>query len=586
MKKPILPLLSLLAVALAMQMPLSAKSHSSDDSKKCCKKNQKYLKKINATTEADLVIDRTNLAISQQIIETALTDLAVDRQTLEIVTDTQNLLESQTYDIAGDYSEAVPHDTENVFNPVLRDESPFSEFNENILTPTTINTILTQVTDLASNYKFQYYLHGNLNIPQPFPVAIERMADLAEQAVGKYIFAYVGPQGVADNGDTYWKNLRAIKSYDLLPKMATGASAKPFVFTHTVHFGAYTFQVPKPIFVCPMGDQTILHQGGDKETAQGAADANVSFCYSSASTFTPEEIKASDPQGDLFFQMYATSVPQLNLSIIQRAFAAGYRAIILTLDTTKYSQRERELEFGYFPFAWKASAEPGERFHGLEIYLTDPVFNTIQTQQFGTVANAAFINLPGGPYAVNLNDAFLLGGALVNSSASVTWDEQVPGDPFAINWFVNQVTTIRNLPLILKGILREDDARRAVQKGCSGVYVSNHGGRQVQGAIAAIDALQPVALAVADEAQNLNVPKPAILFDSGIRRGADVVKAYALGAEWVGVGRPCLYGLAAGGHDGVEHVLKTILSDLELTTQNMGYTDVSLVTSADIQSNP
>lgn len=565
-------------------------SHKKHHKKKKCRKVRKLLKKIDNTTKQDLAIDGEILDLEKQIDQTTRDDLAIDSEILDIVSqdlaidqDIIETLDTQIYEIAGDYTYASPYDTENVFNPVERAATPFSEFNENILSPQFVAFLLSQISDPASQLEFTYYLNGNLDNPQTFPISIERMERLAEEKLGKYEFAYIGSKGVAGSGDTYWGNLRALKKYLLLPQMATGAATKPFTFDHTVHFGSFTLKVPKPIFVCPMGVQTILAKGGELQTVQGAIDANVSFTYSSQSTYSPEFVRQSAPQGNLFFQLYATSVPQLNESLIQRAYAAGYQAIILTLDTTKYPIRERELEFGYFPFLWKAKNEPGDKIHGLELYFTDPVFNTIQAQQTGTVADAAFVNLPGGPYPVDKSNSIALASVLVNGSASVIWDERFPGDPFAIDWFVNEVTTKRNLPLVLKGILREDDARRAVRKRISGVYVSNHGGRQVNGAKAAIDALNPIALAVRDEANLLHVPKPAILFDSGIRRGSEVVKAYALGAEWVGIGRPVLFGLGAGGQVGVQHVLQVILADMEATTVNMGYTDVSQVTINDIE---
>lgn len=605
-----LSILGLLVLLGGIQQPVSAAKHSDKKSRKekhhssassstshqqrkktkCCKKVLTQVEQINQTTTQDLIVDQQILGIVNQIDQTTKTDLAIDGEILDIVNqdleiDQQILdtLDTQNYAISGDYTYASPYDTENVFNPLERAATPFSDFNENPLSPQFVAFLLSQITDPGSKLEFTYYLNGNLNNPQQFPVAIERMERLAEENLGKYEFNYIGSKGTAGNGNSYWDNILALKQYKLLPKMATGAATHPFTFTHTLHLGAFTLSVPKPIFVCPMGAQTILAEGGELQTVQGATDANVSFTYSSQSTYSPEIVSQSAPNGNLFFQLYATPVPDLNKSLIERAYAAGYKAVILTLDSTKYAIRERELEFGYLPFTWKAKNEPGDKIHGLGLYFTDPVFNTIQAQQTATVADIAFTNLPGGPYPVSLSNGIALASVLANGSASVIWDERFPGDPFAIDWFVNEVTTKRNLPLILKGILREDDARRAVRKHVSGVYVSNHGGRQVNGAKAAIDALHPIALAVKDEANILQIPKPGILFDSGIRRGAEVVKAYALGAEWVGIGRPVLFGLGAGGHAGVQHVLQVILADMEITTINLGYTDISQVTINDVE---
>lgn len=597
-------LLGLLTVLAGVQQPAFAAKHLDKKSRKekhhssssshqhrgGCKKLISEVEQIGQITTQDLIIDQRILSTVGQIDLTTKADLAINAEILDVVTQDLEIdqeildtLDTQMYDISGDYRIASPYDTENVFNPVERAATPFSDFNENPLSEQFVAFLLSQITDPASKLEFTYYLNGNLNNPQQFPVSIERMERLAEENLGKYEFTYIGSKGTAGSGDTYWENLRALKEYKLLPKIATGAATHPFTFTHTLHLGAYTVNVPKPIFVCPMGAQTILAEGGELQTVQGATDANVSYTYSSQSTYSPEAVIQAAPNGNLFFQLYATSVPDLNKSLIQRAYTAGYKAVILTLDATKYPIRERELEFGYLPFTWKAKNEPGDKIHGLGLYFTDPVFNTIQAQQTSTVADIAFTNLPGGPYPVSVSNGIALASVLVNGSASVIWDERFPGDPFAIDWFVNEVTTKRNLPLILKGILREDDARRAVRKHVSGVYVSNHGGRQVNGAKAAIDALHPIALAVKDEAILLQIPKPAILFDSGIRRGSEAVKAYALGAEWVGVGRPVLFGLGAGGHEGVQHVLQVILADMEVTTLNLGYTDVSQVTIDDIE---
>lgn len=476
---------------------------------------------------------------------------------------------------------------------VKRNQSQFSEYCINTFTPAEVQfTLANLLPDPAQNFQFTYYLNGNINIPQTFPTSIESMECLAKEKLGEYLFAYVGDQGVAGDGQTYKFNLEEMKCYKLLPKMAMAAASKPYVREQTINFANYAISVPAPIFVAPMGVQSVVNPQGDLVTVQGATDApnaKISFMYSSA------------PTADLFFQMYSTNVPALNRNIINRAVAAGYKGIVLTLDNTKYAVREEELDIGFFPFTWKDKQLTGGQntssaegiIHGIELFASDPVFNTVQASSaLHSVSKSSFVNvIPGGPYPVNINQGFLVYSNISPAGASLVWDSVPPFpvdplnpfNPRSVDWFVHEVQVRNNMPLIVKGILRVDDAVKAVQKGVSGIYVSNHGGRQVNGSVAAIDQLKPIADAVKTEAINLSVAKPAILFDSGIRRGSDVVKAYGLGAEWVGVGRPILYGLGAGGKDGVMHVIQTIMSDIENTTQNMGYTNVSLVQPGDVE---
>ncbi len=487
---------------------------------------------------------------------------------------------------------------EYVFDVDKREATPFGDYLLNSFTQPEVNFALSSLLpDPAQNFQFQYYLNGNLGHPQQFPVSVESMECLAKEKLGKYIWAYVGPQGAAGDGETYRFNLEELRKFRLSPKMAMGASGLPYTRPHTVNFGNFPITVPAPIFVAPMGVQSLLDPSGDETTIQAATNApnaKISFCYSSASSYSIEEISAAGgANADLFFQMYSTNIPSINSSLISRAKAAGAKAIVLTLDTTKYAVREREMELGVFPFDWKNQNLPGGnttatntgRFHGIGLYVTDPVFNAVQASSaFHSVSDPAFVNIiPGGPYPVNVNQGFLIYSGIGPAGAKVVWDGGI-ANPQSIDWFVNEVQVKQpRIPLILKGILRVDDAVKAVQKGVSGIYVSNHGGRQVNGSVAAIDTLKPIADAVKAEALRLNVDKPAILFDSGIRRGADVVKAYALGAEWVGVGRPILYGLGAGGYDGVVHSIQTIMADIENTTQNMGYTNVALVQPQDVE---
>jgi isopentenyl diphosphate isomerase/L-lactate dehydrogenase-like FMN-dependent dehydrogenase len=232
-----------------------------------------------------------------------------------------------------------------------------------------------------------------------------------------------------------------------------------------------------------------------------------------------EEVAAVMQHAIRWFQLYWPRSDELTNSFLHRAEQAGYRAVVITLDTYMLAWRERDIKNAYLPFAF------GE---GLANYITDPVF----------------IAAVGGDPRSNPARTFEY-FASVFSDPTRTWDD------------LARLTRATRLPILVKGILHPDDARRAVDAGAVGVVVSNHGGRQLDGAIAALDALPRVVDAVGD--------RTAVLFDSGIRRGADVFKAVALGAESVFVGRPYCYGLAVNGEEGVRDVLLNLIADLDLT---------------------
>ena len=227
-----------------------------------------------------------------------------------------------------------------------------------------------------------------------------------------------------------------------------------------------------------------------------------------------------------WFQLYWPNDPKIAQSFVERAEAAGYSALLVTLDTRLLGWRERDIQAAYLPF------HTGE---GLANYFSDPHFRRRLS----------------APPEKNLAGA-VIEFAKVFRYLSWTWK----------NLDLLRQTT--SLPIILKGILHPDDARLAIEAGVDGIVVSNHGGRQVDGAIAALDALPPIARVV-----NGRVP---LLFDSGIRRGADIVKALALGATAVLIGRPFIWGLAVDGEKGVRTVLQRLLAEFDLTMALSGYT--------------
>jgi lactate 2-monooxygenase len=251
----------------------------------------------------------------------------------------------------------------------------------------------------------------------------------------------------------------------------------------------------------------------------------VPFALSTVSSRSMEEVAQAAGNAPRWFQLYWGKNPDLTASMLQRAERAGYTALVVTLDTSMLAWRERDLQHAYLPFLLG---------QGLANYFSDPVFRGLLPQ----------------PPEQNPAAAIQLWGSLF-SNTTLTWSD-IP--------FLRKHT---RMPIILKGILHAEDAARALDAGADALIVSNHGGRQVDGAIAALDALPAVMREVKGR-----VP---VLFDSGIRRGADVFKALALGAKAVLLGRLYMYGLAVAGEQGVREVLLNLLADFDLTLALSGY---------------
>jgi lactate 2-monooxygenase len=248
---------------------------------------------------------------------------------------------------------------------------------------------------------------------------------------------------------------------------------------------------------------------------------------SSAASTALEDVAAVDPPR--WFQLYWWGDPELAERLVRRAEAAGYGAIVLTLDTLTLGWRPRDLRNGYLPFL---------QAEGVAHFFSDPVFRErLEKPPEDDPTTASLMALATFP------------------NLGLTWDD------------LARLREWTSLPLLVKGILRADDARKALEHGIAGIVVSNHGGRQVDGSIAALDALVEVREAVGRETP--------VLMDSGVRTGADVVKAVALGADAVLLGRPYVYGLAVGGQDGVETVVRQLAGEVDLTLALSGARSVA-----------
>jgi lactate 2-monooxygenase len=367
----------------------------------------------------------------------------------------------------------------------------------------------------------QIYTLGLTGGSISIPVSLTLLEQKAKEILSPPAFDYVA--GGASGEDTVRANREAFYSWRIVPRMLRDVSQRDL---SVELFGA---QLPAPVILGPVGVQGILHAEGELASARAVAALGLPFTLSTAASRSIEDVaQAADAGGNgvRWFQLYWGKNPDLTASMLQRAERAGYKALVVTLDTSMLAWRERDLQHAYLPFILG---------QGLSNYFSDPIFRALLPQ----------------PPEQNPSAAIQLWSGLFSNTA-LTWRD-IP--------FLRKHTS---LPLILKGILHPQDAAHALDAGVDGVIVSNHGGRQVDGAIATLDALPAIVREV-----NGRIP---VLFDGGIRRGADVFKALALGARAVLLGRLYTWGLALAGEQGVRDVVLNLLADLDLTLALGGHT--------------
>ncbi|MFN8151059.1 MAG: alpha-hydroxy-acid oxidizing protein [Solirubrobacterales bacterium] len=355
------------------------------------------------------------------------------------------------------------------------------------------------------------------SLPISWDELARRAAESMDERAAGYVFGSAGTE------DTERENAAAFGRLRLVPRMLRDVSSRNLSTT------LLGLDLVAPVGLAPIGVQNIVHTDGELATARGAAAVGVPMCAGTVAAHTMEEIATELGDTPRMFQLYWPNEPELAESFLRRAEAAGYGAVVVTVDNAFPGWKPRDLQNAYLPFL------DGE---GLANFFADPVFRDsldAPPEEDVGAAVGRFVGVFGNP--------------------ALTWND--------LDWLRAETS----LPIILKGVLHADDAREARERGIDGIAVSNHGGRQVDGAIAAIDALPAVADAVGDEL--------AILFDSGIRSGADAVKALALGADAVLLGRPYLWGLALEGAEGVEKVLRHLLAELDLTMALSGCTSPS-----------
>ena len=345
----------------------------------------------------------------------------------------------------------------------------------------------------------------------PWPISPEEWEARAAETLEPGPFDYIA--GGAGSEATIRANLEAFGRRRLRPRMLTGNLERD------ISVEVLGTRSPAPFLLAPIGVLSIAHPDGELAVARAAAATGVPMVLSSAASHSLEEVAGELGDAARWFQLYWVNDREIAMSLVDRAEAAGYGALVVTLDTLTLGWRDRDLRKPYLPFV------TGE---GCAQFFSDPVFRSrLERPPEEDVLGAAVAMLAIFP------------------NLGLTWDD--------LAWLRERT----DLPLLVKGVLRGEDAVRARECGVDGVIVSNHGGRQVDGAVAALDALVEVREALGSE--------PVVLMDSGIRRGADVLKALALGADAVLLGRPYAYGLAVGGEEGVEAVIRHLMAETDVT---------------------
>ncbi|MGH4021731.1 MAG: alpha-hydroxy-acid oxidizing protein [Pseudonocardiaceae bacterium] len=366
----------------------------------------------------------------------------------------------------------------------------------------------------------EVYLRGLAGERPELPMTADGLEHAARGALAAEVFGYVA--GGASSERTIAANAAAFARYRIVPRMMRAVTERDL---STTLLGT---AMAAPVLTAPVAVLGMVHPDGERAVTRAAAAMGLTSVLSTAASTSIEDVAAVVPDAERWFQLYWPLDPELAESLVRRAEAAGNKAIVVTVDTWVLGWRPRDLELAHLPFL---------RHEGLANYLSDPVFRSRlpeppeASDEARQLAVLTCLGLFGNP-SLRFSDLALLR-----------------------EW--------TSLPILVKGICHPDDARAALDAGADGVVVSNHGGRQVDGARGALDCLPGVVAAVGEQGP--------VLLDSGVRCGADIIIALALGARAVLLGRPWVYGLGLAGERGVTHVLRSMLGDLDLTLALSGH---------------
>lgn len=409
------------------------------------------------------------------------------------------------------------------------------------------------MSDPGRTAQTDIYLRGLGGERPAVPTALDELERAAERAMSPQAWGYVA--GGAGTGATMRANRDAFDRWRIVPRMLRDASVRDLSVNLLGH------KLASPLLLAPVGVLEMVHADADLAVARAAHASNVPMIFSNQASVPMEKVAAALGDTPRWMQLYWSTSDEVVASFVSRAEQCGCSAIVLTLDTTMLGWRTRDLDLAWLPFM---------RGMGIAQYTSDPVFRS----QLATPMPA-----PGFRPPINLDTIFaLLGlgkrartaGLSIGQMRSAVQRFTATYSRPSLSWSdLSQLRGLTKLPIVLKGIQHPDDARRAIDEGVNAIVVSNHGGRQVDGAVASLDALPAVAHAVADR-----IP---VLFDSGVRTGADVFKAVALGATAVLLGRPYAYGLAIAGERGVREVIRNVIAELDLTMGLTGHRSLAEV---------
>ena len=388
------------------------------------------------------------------------------------------------------------------------------------------------------------YLEGASGIVSPIPVDYHLLETKAMKSMSPQAAAYI--VGGAGHGDTMTQNRRAFERWRILPRMLRDVSVRD------ASIELFGQKLPYPLLLAPIGVLEMVHPEADLAVAKAAAAVGIPYIFSNQASVPMEICAEAMGNQPRWFQLYWSKSDELVASFVQRAEKSGCQAIVVTLDTTLLGWRTKDLELAYLPFL---------RGMGIAQYTSDPVFKRLLDEPDDSPApkpkvtyDAIRTLLKGisrypGSFLENAKSGYPRKAVKkfidIYTRPSLTWENLA---------YLRQIT---KLPILLKGILHPDDALKALDHGINGLVISNHGGRQVDGAVGTMDMLPLIANAIQGR-----IP---LLLDSGVRGGADIFKALALGATAVCLGRPYVYGLTLGGNEGVQQVLANYLADFDLT---------------------
>jgi lactate 2-monooxygenase len=379
-------------------------------------------------------------------------------------------------------------------------------------------------------YQWEIYTRGMFSGSTPVvttdPNALESQA---KKHLSARSYAYVA--GGAGASHTMEANRAAFRQWHLIPRMLRDSSERD------VSVKLFGTTYPSPILLAPIGVQSLFHADGECGVAEVAEELEVPYIMSSASSVTIEEVAKANGDGKRWFQLYWPKTDEITISLLNRAKKGGFDVLVVTLDTFTLAWRPWDLDLGHLPFV---------KGIGNQIGLSDPVFQKIFKQTTGKEVHEDITN------------------------ASIQWQRDAFSGQAHVWEKLKFLRANWSGPIVLKGIQHVDDARMAADAGIEGIIVSNHGGRQLDGAIGSLTVLPEIVDAVGD--------RVTVLFDSGIRSGTDVIKALALGAKGVLIGRPWIYGLGVGGKQGAKEVIQSILADFD---QSMCLAGVKAVSQLD-----